>query len=245
MQYILQCTPIPTVDVNPNCKQQSQKEDICNIVLFTPSSVSLLYIFMQSSPILSMEPDSGYLFSVCWSPSRPLVFAVGTATGHVLVYDLKVTLTTRHARDGHQLMTFVVTTVRNEELRTMYIWVWVAIHVLPSAGWNLGCKWYMGKVSVLAGFIWTTGFHNTADEPWSFVLAPAQLLIPSLFWLQHSHIKQRVSLDASPHKRAIYSVEYNPKRLVQIVIPDCSQFLTQKMDMRQTGGDLYPFILLT
>ena len=36
-----------------------------------------------------------------------------------------------------------------------------------------------------------------------------------LFCLQHSHIKHRLKLDASPHKRAVYSLEYNSKRLVQ------------------------------
>ena len=37
-----------------------------------------------------MEPECGYLFSICWSASRPLVFAVGTAAGSILIYDLKV-----------------------------------------------------------------------------------------------------------------------------------------------------------
>ena len=37
-----------------------------------------------------MEPGCGYLFSVCWSVSRPLVFAIGTGQGQVLLYDLKV-----------------------------------------------------------------------------------------------------------------------------------------------------------
>ena len=38
------------------------------------------------------------------------------------------------------------------------------------------------------------------------------LKIELVFWLQHSHIQHRVSLDASPHKRAVYSLEYNSKR---------------------------------
>ena len=38
------------------------------------------------------------------------------------------------------------------------------------------------------------------------------LKIELLFWLQHSHIQHRVSLDASPHERAVYSLEYNSKR---------------------------------
>lgn len=49
-----------------------------------------LPLFIQSTPILLVEPGCGYLFSVCWSLSRPLVFAVGTGDGHVLIYDLKV-----------------------------------------------------------------------------------------------------------------------------------------------------------
>ena len=44
----------------------------------------------QASPVLSIEPGCGYLFSVCWSVTRPLVFALGTGNGELLVYDLKV-----------------------------------------------------------------------------------------------------------------------------------------------------------
>ncbi len=40
--------------------------------------------------MLSLEPGYGYLFSVCWSVTRPLVFAVGTGDGQLLIYDLKV-----------------------------------------------------------------------------------------------------------------------------------------------------------
>ena len=47
-------------------------------------------ISLQSAPLLSVEPTAGYLFSICWSPTRPLVFAMGTGDGHVLIYDLKV-----------------------------------------------------------------------------------------------------------------------------------------------------------
>jgi WD40 repeat protein len=48
-----------------------------------------LYSLLDSSPLLCMEPDCGYLFSVQWSPTRPLVFAVGSADGHVIIYDLQ------------------------------------------------------------------------------------------------------------------------------------------------------------
>ena len=40
--------------------------------------------------MLSIEPGCGYLFSVRWSVTRPLVFAVGTGDGQLLIYDLKV-----------------------------------------------------------------------------------------------------------------------------------------------------------
>lgn len=80
-------------------------------------STARLYSMIDSAPLLLVEPSAGYLFSVCWSPTRPLVFAMGTGDGHVLIYDLK-----------------------------------------------------------------------------------------------GSHIKPRVSLDASPHKRAVFAVEYNQRR---------------------------------
>ena len=45
---------------------------------------------MQSSPLLCVEPGCGYLFCLQWSPTRPLVFALGSADGQVIIYDLKV-----------------------------------------------------------------------------------------------------------------------------------------------------------
>lgn len=48
-------------------------------------------------------------------------------------------------------------------------------------------------------------------EGW--LAAHTPLLTNNLYFLlQCSHIKPRVTLDASPHKRAIYSLSYNPKR---------------------------------
>lgn len=49
-----------------------------------------LYSMLQSKPLFSVEPGAGYLFRVRWSLSRPLVFAVATADGRLLVYDLKI-----------------------------------------------------------------------------------------------------------------------------------------------------------
>lgn len=48
-----------------------------------------LYSQLDASPVLSIEPGCGYLFSVHWSMTRPLVFALGTGNGELLVYDLK------------------------------------------------------------------------------------------------------------------------------------------------------------
>ena len=36
-----------------------------------------------------LEPSGGYLYTVRWSPVRPLVMAVTTQDGHLLLYDLK------------------------------------------------------------------------------------------------------------------------------------------------------------
>ena len=52
--------------------------------------VSSTFFVLQSSLLLLIEPGKGYLFSVTWSPSRPLVIALGTAQGDLLMYDLQV-----------------------------------------------------------------------------------------------------------------------------------------------------------
>lgn len=42
----------------------------------------------QSKPLLTLECGSSYLFSLAWSPSRPLVLAVGSGEGSILLFDL-------------------------------------------------------------------------------------------------------------------------------------------------------------
>ena len=54
--------------------------------------VSSTFFVLQSSPLLLIEPGKGYLFSVAWSPSRPLVITLGTAQGDLLMYDLQVSI---------------------------------------------------------------------------------------------------------------------------------------------------------
>jgi hypothetical protein len=39
-------------------------------------------------PILTLEPNAGYLYSASWSPVRPVVVAAVTGSGKLIVYDL-------------------------------------------------------------------------------------------------------------------------------------------------------------
>jgi WD40 repeat protein len=52
-------------------------------------STARLYSLLESDPLLILEPDKGYLFAITWSPTRPLIVALGTAQGQLLIYDLK------------------------------------------------------------------------------------------------------------------------------------------------------------
>eukprot|EP00117_Sycon_ciliatum_P033735 scpid41299/ scgid6082/ WD repeat-containing protein 34 len=44
---------------------------------------------LQNRPLFSADAGHGYLYSIRWSPVRPLVCAVGSADGHLLLYDFK------------------------------------------------------------------------------------------------------------------------------------------------------------
>ncbi|XP_064630583.1 cytoplasmic dynein 2 intermediate chain 2-like [Lineus longissimus] len=48
-----------------------------------------VYSMLQDKPVLTIEPGAGYLFSTHWSPVRPLVLAMATEDGHLVIYDLK------------------------------------------------------------------------------------------------------------------------------------------------------------
>ncbi|WIA14099.1 hypothetical protein OEZ85_002646 [Tetradesmus obliquus] len=43
---------------------------------------------LRASPLLLLEPSAAGLLAAGWSPSRPLVFAAGSADGNVYLYDL-------------------------------------------------------------------------------------------------------------------------------------------------------------
>ncbi|XP_071947701.1 cytoplasmic dynein 2 intermediate chain 2-like isoform X2 [Antedon mediterranea] len=62
----------------------------CNMVEdFTEDSCARIHSVLESHPVMVCEPGDSYLFSARWSPVRPLVFAVGTGEGRLLVFDLK------------------------------------------------------------------------------------------------------------------------------------------------------------
>ncbi|XP_068104626.1 cytoplasmic dynein 2 intermediate chain 2 isoform X2 [Hyperolius riggenbachi] len=47
-----------------------------------------LYTTLQSKPLLSLQLSQKYLFSIRWSPVRPLVFAAASGEGDLLLFDL-------------------------------------------------------------------------------------------------------------------------------------------------------------
>lgn len=61
-----------------------------NLFLSCATDMSIrLYSMLETRPIFSIEPASGYLFSAQWSPVRPLVFGVAAGQGQLLLYDLR------------------------------------------------------------------------------------------------------------------------------------------------------------
>lgn len=60
-----------------------------NLFLTSGMDTINLYNMLQSKPALTIEPSTGYLYSVRWSYTRPVVFAATSANGKVLLYDLK------------------------------------------------------------------------------------------------------------------------------------------------------------
>eukprot|EP00118_Oscarella_pearsei_P017449 m.172856 g.172856 ORF g.172856 m.172856 type:complete len:219 (+) comp39087_c0_seq6:2315-2971(+) len=62
-----------------------------NLLLTSGTDATIrLYSMLQSKPILSVEPELGYVYKTQWSPARPLVFAASTGEGKVIFCDLKV-----------------------------------------------------------------------------------------------------------------------------------------------------------
>lgn len=44
--------------------------------------------FLQSTPLLTLQPGSEYLYALSWSPARPLLLACSGSDGRVFLYDL-------------------------------------------------------------------------------------------------------------------------------------------------------------
>jgi len=51
-----------------------------------------VYNVLQAKPVVVLEPSEVYLFSVRWSPFRPLVCAVAAGDGRVFIYDLAASM---------------------------------------------------------------------------------------------------------------------------------------------------------
>ncbi|XP_051664136.1 cytoplasmic dynein 2 intermediate chain 2 [Manacus candei] len=47
-----------------------------------------LHSMLQTQPLFALQVSQKYLFCVCWSPVRPLVFAAASGEGEVLLFDL-------------------------------------------------------------------------------------------------------------------------------------------------------------
>ncbi|KAJ7988221.1 hypothetical protein DPEC_G00321350 [Dallia pectoralis] len=47
-----------------------------------------VHSLLQPDPLLSLRVSDSYVFGVCWSPTRPLVFAAATGQGLVQIFDL-------------------------------------------------------------------------------------------------------------------------------------------------------------
>ncbi|XP_010226391.1 PREDICTED: WD repeat-containing protein 34 [Tinamus guttatus] len=48
-----------------------------------------LHSLLQAQPLISVQLSKKYLFCVCWSPVRPLVFAAASGEGEVQLFDLE------------------------------------------------------------------------------------------------------------------------------------------------------------
>ena len=66
-----------------------QSEKTITHIRKTIANYSHVCFHQQTQPLMILEPSGGYLYTVRWSPVRPLVMAVTTQDGHLLLYDLK------------------------------------------------------------------------------------------------------------------------------------------------------------
>lgn len=48
-----------------------------------------IYSMLQMQPVVTLEPNAGYLHAASWSPVRPVVIAMATGSGQLYIYDLK------------------------------------------------------------------------------------------------------------------------------------------------------------
>ncbi|KAF6028805.1 WDR34 [Bugula neritina] len=86
LTFLPHCGPVYSVNSSPYHR---------NLFLSCSSDSTLrVHSILQTQPVMVIEPASGYLYTVRWSPTKPLVFAVTTQDGRALIYDLKKSQTT-------------------------------------------------------------------------------------------------------------------------------------------------------
>jgi hypothetical protein len=84
----------PNVSPGAHCRPGAFSDVLAlTVVLVINENLSIIFLMQnshfQNKPVLTIEPGAGYLFSTHWSPVRPLVLAMATEDGHLVIYDLK------------------------------------------------------------------------------------------------------------------------------------------------------------
>jgi len=82
--------PLSTVDNTRDYARVSHSRQWSNYNVVV-TGCNLVYIHVQTQPVVTLEPNSGYLYAASWSPTRPLVIAIATGSGKLLLYDLNHT----------------------------------------------------------------------------------------------------------------------------------------------------------
>jgi len=73
------------------CWKSFSWSPVQNATLMPSLMITRYSVFLQTQPVVTLEPNAGYLYAASWSPTRPLVIAVATGSGKLFLYDLKQT----------------------------------------------------------------------------------------------------------------------------------------------------------
>lgn len=128
-------------------------------------SVVKVFTALEKKPLLELEPTCPSLFSLCWSPVRPMFFAAGTGDGRVFFYDLaaskvhpvKVLHQEKTTRTGTLTSPIVYSTQFNPKLQSYFattcgdgVRVWELGPQLSESppGEEIGLREWMGTTSL-------------------------------------------------------------------------------------------------